>query len=63
MHCYKLDIALWVKNIADEDYIGTFITQSNSNPSPVQLSGNPDFVPNAVMGERRSDSVTANCRF
>ena len=59
----KLDIALWVKNLSDKAYIATGITQPNSNPSPVQLSGNPDFTPNTVMGERRSYGVTANYRF
>ena len=58
-----LDISLWVRNITDELYIGTGITQPNSNPSPVQFSGLPDFVPNSLMGERRSYGLTAAYRF
>lgn len=59
----NLEIAFWVRNITDELYVTTGITQPNSNPSPAQTSGLPDFIPNSLMGERRSYGITASVKF
>lgn len=59
----KLDVELWVKNLTDKVYVATGITQPNSNASPVQTSGLPDFIPNSLMGDRRSFGLTARYKF
>lgn len=58
----KLDVELWVKNLTDKVYVATGITQPNSNPVAPQLLST-DFIPNSLMGDRRSFGLTARYKF
>ena len=52
-----------MKNLTDKVYVATGITQPNSNATPLQTSGLPDFIPNSLMGDRRSFGLTARYKF